>query len=75
MVEISNIKRYTTYQDVKKRTWVLVDFDYWGLHETKQELPQRVTLYRVGSTAEFARPTYGEFIKSIEKNQMQLIKQ
>lgn len=72
---MEDIKPYTTYQDVKKRTWVVVDIDYWGLHESKQELPQRVTLYRVGSIGELARPTYGEFMATIQNGQTKLIKQ
>lgn len=66
---------YTTYQDINRRTWVVVDIDYWGLHDSRQELPQRVTLYKVGSKAELARPTYAEFLRTIENNQMKLINQ
>lgn len=68
-----NIKPYTTYKDVKQRTWVVTDIDYWGLHESKQELPQRVTLYKVGTKAHLERPTYGEFIRAIEKKRMQIV--
>lgn len=65
----STLKPFTTWVDVKERLWMLVDIDYWGLHESKQEHPQRVILKRIGSTDE-VNITAASMIEEIEKGNM-----
>lgn len=71
---MSEIKPYTTYQDMKSRTWVVIDIDYWGYFDERQKEPQRVVLYQVGSNANLIRPNYLEFIHTLKNGQMWLSK-
>lgn len=68
----SDLVPFTTWVDVKERVWMLVNIDYWGLHENKQEHPQRVILRRVGSISEI-NITAASMIEEIGKQNMRQV--
>lgn len=61
-----DVKPFTTYTDVKKRVWVVVDLDYFGIHKEFQNTIQAVKLYKVYSEQETVVLSYGEFLNHLE---------
>lgn len=66
------IKPFTSWVDVKDRLWMVIDIDYWGLHESRQETPQRIFLQRVGSSEDI-NITAASMVEEIEKNNMRQV--
>lgn len=65
---------WTTYKDIKTRYWVVIDIDYWGLHETRQNSIQRVVMYQVGTLSKIERIPIGVFLNMVETKNMELYK-
>ena len=68
------IKAFTTWVDAKDRLWMVVNIDYWGLHQSKQENPQRVIMKRIGSNEE-VNITAASFIEETDKGNMKQVEQ